>query len=53
MTNPNAVRNPRYAGATIGGLVRALMRPMKPKDEKPAKGKQPDPQEGQSGVRQK
>ena len=25
------VRNPRYAGATIGDLVRALVRPKKPR----------------------
>ena len=28
------VRNPRYAGATIGDLVRALVRPRKPKARK-------------------
>ena len=34
------VRNPRYAGATIGDLVRGLMRPKKPK-EKPAAPPEP------------
>ena len=29
------VRNPRYAGATIGDMVRALMRPRKPKGAPP------------------
>ena len=36
------VRNPRYAGATIGDLVRALVRPKKPPAEKPAKEAQAD-----------
>ena len=30
--DPNEVRNPRYAGATLGDLVRGLMR-RKPKKE--------------------
>ena len=38
MTNPNEVRNPRYAGATIGDLVRGLMRPKL----KATKKEQPD-----------
>ena len=29
------VRNPRYAGATIGEFVRALVRPAHPKTHKP------------------
>lgn len=33
--NDPEVRNPRYAGATIGDLVRALVRPKKPKAENP------------------
>ena len=37
MTDPNEVRNPRYAGATIGDLVRALVHPRKPKSEKHTK----------------
>ena len=37
MTDPNEVRNPRYAGATIGDMVRGLMRPKKPKPKAPAK----------------
>ena len=41
------VRNPRYAGATIGDLVRALVRPRKPKAGKP-EGEQEEP----SGVRE-
>ena len=32
------VRNPRYAGATIGELVRALMRPRKPRAPEKARG---------------
>ena len=40
MTDPNEVRNPRYAGATIGDLVRGLMR-QKPK--KAARKDQPGP----------
>ena len=39
------VRNPRYAGATIGDLVRALVRPRKPKVGKSA-GEQEDPPAG-------
>ena len=40
MTDPNEVRNPRYAGATVGDLVRGLMRPRKPKPETPPKGQE-------------
>ena len=39
MTDPNEVRNPRYAGATLGDMVRALMRP-KPKPPAPEKGRE-------------
>ena len=43
MTEKYEVRNPRYAGATIGDLVRALVRPRKPKGGKPVReeGEQP------------
>ena len=37
MTDPIKVRNPRYAGATVGELVRRLMRPKNPKNPEPAK----------------
>ena len=40
MLDPNEVRNPRYAGATIRDLVRALVRPKKPKSATPAKGRE-------------
>ena len=40
MTDPNEVRNPRYAGATVGDLVRGLTRPRKPKPEIPPKGQE-------------
>ena len=40
MTDPNEVRNPRYAGTTLGDMVRALMRP---KPKKATKKEQPDP----------
>ena len=40
MLDPNEVRNPHYAGATIGDLVRALVRPKKPKPATPAKGRE-------------
>ena len=41
--NEPEVRNPRYAGATVGDLVRALVRPRKPKAGKNVKeqGEQP------------
>ena len=50
--NDPEVRNPRYAGATVGDLVRALVRPKKPKGEKHAKeqGEQ-SPDSGSSRVR--
>ena len=37
MTDPTEVRNPRYADATVVDMVRALMRPKKPKPPAPAK----------------
>ena len=37
VSESNEVRNPRYAGATVGDLVRGLMRPRKPKQPEPAK----------------
>ena len=41
MTKPVEVRNPRYAGATPGDVVRALMRrDKKRKDGKPVKAAQ-------------
>ena len=40
MTDPNEVRNPRYAGATIGGMVRRLMQP---KTKQPPAKEQPSP----------
>ena len=42
MSNPDdiEVRNPRYAGASIGDLVRALVRP---KQKKATKKEQPGP----------
>ena len=49
MTYPNEVRNPRYAGATIGDLVRALIRPRKPKEGKPSEEGQPGPTADRSG----
>ena len=36
MNDEPEIRNPRYVGATIGELVRALVRPKKPKGEKQA-----------------
>ena len=42
MTNSDEVRNPRYAGATIGDLVRGLMRPRKPKPRAPEKEREDD-----------
>ena len=44
--NVNEVRNPRYAGATLGTLVRALMRrPMKQDEEQATNREPPEPQE--------
>ena len=42
------VRNPRYAGATVGDLVRALVRPRKPRPEKPEEERE----EGAPSVRE-
>lgn len=42
------VRNPRYAGATVGDLVRALVRPRKPKAGKPAKEEGEHPPDSQA-----
>ena len=49
MTDPNEVRNPRYAGATIGDLVRSLMRPRKPKPRAPEKERGDDTVELDAG----
>lgn len=37
------IRNPRYAGATIGDLVRALVRPRKPKGDTPDEAREESP----------
>ena len=44
------VRNPRYAGAkTPGDLVRALMRPRKPKGDEVPRGQGEQPPDSQTG----